>query len=153
MNHFPLELVYQYSLRHRLSIRATVRLIGKCFYQYNENIRSVVIPASVKIIKGFAFCGCINLRFIKFNRNSRLRKIGWLSFTSTIIESIEIPSSVKYIGMYAFAFNKKLRSVTFHDKAKIRKIGIEAFSNCPLLDDMAKENLMKIKSSRCCNFL
>ena len=69
-----------------------------------ENLRSVIIPDSVKVIGDSAFKGCQNL------------------------QSVTIPDSVEAIGTYAFARCKNLHNVTIPDSVK--EIGDDAFFNC-----------------------
>ena len=37
-------------------------------YQYNSSLVNVVIPGSVKVINGYAFGGCQNLRTVTIDR-------------------------------------------------------------------------------------
>lgn len=123
MNHFPLELAYQLSFAHKFSIRETIRFVGRSAFLDNKTVRTVVFPSSVEYIGKSGFNGCCSLRFIKFRRNSRLKKIGEFSFRSTTLESVDIPSSVEEIGEYAFESCSELRTVTFSDDSNLKTIG------------------------------
>ena len=74
-------------------------------FEYNDTIRSVVLPNTILSIDDRAFFSCDSLI------------------------SIEIPNSVVSIGRSAFAFCSGLTSVIIPDS--VTSIGESAFSNCP----------------------
>ena len=77
------------------------------------NLRSVTIPAGVKVIEERAFQGCKNLSEVVFAEGSRLSDIGWSAFDScTSLTSIAIPDSVTSIGDRAFMDCTSLTSIT-----------------------------------------
>lgn len=71
-------------------------------FDYNEQIRSVVIPSTVKEIESHSFYGCSGLE--KVILPSKLVKIGDFAFYGcTGLKSFVLPSSVKNLGDYVFS--------------------------------------------------
>lgn len=131
MNHHPLELMFYRLHQSRLSIRETVRKIGKGVFFNNQSITYVVFAASVEIIDDYAFGSCENLTSIRFKRNSRLITIGAYAFSETSIKSVDIPASVEEIGEGAFktiSVSDPNRGKTlFPPDSKLKRIGRTAF--------------------------
>ena len=72
----------------------------------NSMIKQVVIGGNVEIIQSKAFENCIYLDFIKFNTNSKLRKIEDFAFRNCIsLESISFPKSLQNIVFYTVLDN------------------------------------------------
>ncbi len=102
---------------------------------YGCPIEHITIPASVEVIKPFAFgCGVSfaddenggvtiqyrgtanGIKALTFEDGSRLKTISAFAFAGSQIQSIVIPKSVTFVGAYAFAgSNGSLNSVTFED--------------------------------------
>ncbi len=98
-------------------------------------IESVEIPASVEIIKQFAFGSGVSFAYddsnnitvnfgsassgvkaVSFESGSKLKTISAFAFAGSRISSIVIPESVTFIGAYAFAnTSASLKSVIFED--------------------------------------
>ena len=134
---------------------------GSLRYVFNKNISRVVIPDHVTIIKkgmfyactrleiieipntvveieDHAFHRCSRLRKIRFQKKSRLNKIGDYAFAGCVsLEAIDLPSSVSQIGTYAFAECYSLRKLMFDHSslypASIEKIAPYAFAACESL--------------------
>lgn len=64
------------------------------------NVSEIILPNSIKTIGMFAFCGCSNLRSVKFS--SELQEIERYAFSGTSITSIHIPDKVIYVRNRAF---------------------------------------------------
>lgn len=132
MNNFPLELVFPIKYRKRYIIRETTRFISSKAFEYNNNINFVVFPSSVECIGDFSFNWCKNLRFIKFKRNSKLKRIGKSSFSSTAIKSADIPANVEVIEDSSFAGCEDLKSITFSKDSRLKRIGAASFHSTRL---------------------
>lgn len=145
MNHFPLELAYQHSPQHQFFIRETIRFIGCWSFFSNMNIRKVVFPSSIESIGDYSFSRCVNLRSVRFKKNSRLKTIGYQSFESTAIDSVDLPLTVEKIGKWAFCECRNLELVTFHEDSKLEIIGDGAFYNCKSLWSVRYLNKSKIR--------
>lgn len=107
--------------------------IGKFAFAVCKDLKSVVIPKSVKRIEQGAFSECENLSSAVISDG--VISVGPAAFHACgSLESITIPNSVTDIGIQAFMNCKKLASVTFSDN--IKYIGEGAFSSCENLVDV-----------------
>jgi hypothetical protein len=74
-----------------------------------ESLQSITIPDSVTIIRGEAFCDCINLESVIFTDQSCLQEIGDCAFSRChSLQATTIPKSVTTIGKFAFQSCSKL---------------------------------------------
>jgi len=106
-------------------------IIAPFAFKNNQNLKSITMPNSIKVIGNGAFYGCKDLEQITFSENitslpnatdfcpygvfeecrqlreitlpSSLRYIGSYAFHETRIEEIIIPEGVEHIGEFAFA--------------------------------------------------
>lgn len=127
INNHPLEIVIDQTTRSRIFIRETVCKIANYSFYANEKIISVVFPSSVLIIGQFSFAKCSNLRYVKFQRNSKLRRIMKHAFCGTAIENLILPSNLKIIDCYAFSNCKNLKVVSLPVLKKLNVIDSCAF--------------------------
>lgn len=80
---------------------------------FDENLESVVIPASVTKIASQAFRNCTELKSVTFTEGGKLTTIGSESFyAANKLESLEIPEGVTSIGNYAFTAMSELKSIS-----------------------------------------
>ena len=117
------------------------------------DIKSVVIPSSVKSIgmdafsgcallsdlflseglisiEDNAFCGCHSLTYLLFPEG--LETIGFESFTlCSKLKSVSIPSSVTNIDVYAFFYCSSLTDVYCYGE-NVPETGIDVFKDCPI---------------------
>ena len=96
-------------------------------------IREIMIPASVKEIRGHVFNGCEQLENVEFAEDSELETIYWNVFDSTSLKKITIPASVTTIEFDAFGRCEQLKSVTFAPGSRLKKVDTNAFVDCPNL--------------------
>ncbi|MDD6620271.1 MAG: leucine-rich repeat domain-containing protein [Eubacteriales bacterium] len=82
-------------------------------------IKSVVIPASVKLIGICVFGNCTKLESVVFNEG--LEKIDVDAFFNTGIESINLPSTVSSVNVYAFNRSSKLSAITVAEESAYYK--------------------------------
>ncbi len=80
----------------------TVSIADYAFY-YNENIESIVIPASVIQIGKCTFYHCGALTQVTFEENCLLKVINNSAFNYSGLKEIDIPKSVERIGNLAFS--------------------------------------------------
>ncbi len=100
------------------------------WYDYKDNITSVVIENGVTSIGNSAFDGCAALTLVTISDS--VTSIGQSAFEScTGLTSIEIPDRVTSIGQSAFDGCAALTSVTISDS--VISIGNWAFSDCTSL--------------------
>ena len=81
----------------------------------NENIKSVVIPSSVKVIGSGAFTMCLSLE--KVTLPEGLLYIDSLAFSQTGLTSITLPKSLEYLGSMAFVNCDNLAEINIPDDA------------------------------------
>ena len=148
-----------------------IKYIPNDFFEYNKQIKKIIIPNSVTSIGYSAFYECINLESVTipnsvesigndaFNNCSNLtsitihnsvKNIGNNAFRNCInLESVIIPDSVTRIGDYAFFDCKDLKSVTISNR--VETIGISAFYNCSSLEYVTIPN--SIGGNKICPFI
>lgn len=103
----------------------------------NNQITSVVIPASVTEIGFGAFQNCTNLTSVTFAPNSQLTTIYAYAFAGcTNLTSIDLPDSVTTIHEYAFA-NTGLTSCNLKN---VTTLGYGVFSGCHSLTSFSKNS-------------
>lgn len=90
-----------------------------------SNLKSVVIPSTVKSIGDKAFMGC-SIENLVFEEGSQLNSIGNRAFNGAVFASLSLPEGLQSIGAYAFANNPALVSLTLPES--LRTIGDGAFS-------------------------
>lgn len=84
----------------------TIRVIKVNAFANCINLNNVVLPNSLVELEDNAFSGCTNLTNIKLNEG--LEKIGECAFLMCDINSINLPSTLKSIGSGAFSQNYRL---------------------------------------------
>lgn len=84
----------------RMIFNEPITNIPESFFLGCENLKSVVIPSSCRVIHNFAFFTCKNLEKVKLNTG--LRVIGDNAFSRTAIKRIEIPSTCLFVCHHAF---------------------------------------------------
>lgn len=95
-----------------VTINNGLTVIPEQAFQYDDKIKTITIPESVKSIGERAFHDCTSLTTV--NLNEGLLTIGSHAFNYCLsITSITIPISVKEIGYEAFLQNYALKSFTF----------------------------------------
>ncbi len=107
-----------------------------------NNIKTVKLPDSVKMIGNGAFSYCDNLTSI--NLPNELTSIGDSAFYyCSALGSVTIPDSVTYIGNNAFSYCSGIK--TFTSSKGLEKIGDWAFSYCNKLTSVKlSEGLTKL---------
>ena len=126
--------------------------IGDSAFRENKNIRSVIIPNYVITIDSYAFENCSYLSKVTFS--SKLKNIGYWSFSNTALQSITIPNGVTDLDGSAFIFCKKLSSVNIPNSVKT--IGKQCFRECTSLVNITIPNSVTSLGAWCfkdCNNL
>ena len=85
---------------------------GTAIFQGCENLKTIVIPESVKIIDKGAFYGCSSLESI--NIPTGITRIEESSLRATGLKSVEFHAGVTYFGTYAFRDCKQLTEVVIN---------------------------------------
>lgn len=150
-------------------VKIPEKLAGKSVSQigegafYSSNIKTLVIPNSVKTVDQYAFnnalylssvnfiggttsigryafYGCKNLKSVKLN--SGLETIDtYVFYGCSSLKKIEIPDSVKMIGGYCFSFCEALESVKLSEN--ITTIEDDTFSWCTSLKSIVIPSKVK----------
>ncbi len=128
-----------------LVIPDTVKEIRGYAFANKENIRSVVIPNTVTEIGNNAFEGCINLEEITIAYG--LTKIKYRAFSGCVsLSKIEIPESVTFMEHETFKGCSKLAEVNI--PGKITKLEWNLFGDCIALSKIEiPDNITSIGSS------
>ncbi|MCR5652340.1 MAG: leucine-rich repeat domain-containing protein [Ruminococcus sp.] len=109
--------------------------IGESSFQSCENLKTIIIPDSVKTIDNYAFAYCVSLgdSVEGVNIGSGVETIGKGAFSCTGIRSLTIPDSVKTIDLIAFSICNNLYDVTIGDDTSLTTIDSKAFQGCEYL--------------------
>ena len=108
-----------------------VTAIGKKAFEFDEEIKSIIIPESVTEIGKDAFCNS-SLEEIKLP--STIRKIDEGAFACTYISEITIPEGVREISVSLFEECENLKSVSLPEG--ITRINKNAFWGCSALNEI-----------------
>ena len=125
---------YGYRELGNVSLSSNLKIIGGYAFSYCINIKSIFIPSSVEQINQFAFFNCASLESFTFSENSSLINIEEQVFSNcTKLKSISMPHSLKKIGVGAFFGCINLESVIFSNEQKNLRLSLidkQAFENC-----------------------
>lgn len=88
----------------RMIFNEPITNIPVSFLMGCNNLKSVIIPSTCRVIHNYAFFGCENLEKVKFNTG--LQIIGEYAYGKTGIKRIEIPSTCLFINKNAFDESK-----------------------------------------------
>lgn len=81
----------------------------------NENIKSVVIPSSAKVISSDAFSSCASLEKVTLPEGLLFIDDG--AFFATGLTSVTLPKSLEYFGSCAFVYCDNLAEINIPDDA------------------------------------
>lgn len=98
------------------------------------NIKSIVIPKSVKYFRDGCFWRASQMTSITFEEGSQLELIEGNAFAYCVFTSIIIPSKCKEIKQNAFNSQTKLKNISL--PASIEKLYPETFANCQEITTM-----------------
>ena len=108
------------------------------FYKCS-NLKSLILPNSVKYIRDHALFGCNKLKHLVLPKH--LLTVGEATFFNTGIEKIELPASVTKLGEKAFKFCFELKEIII--KSKIKELKYETFSGCRKLKNVVLPNTLE----------
>ena len=107
-----------------------VTKIGNQAFLNRRNLRSIVIPDTVREIGNEAFCGCQVLKTVEIPEG--VLSIGNAAFMEcSFLNDIVLPESVNYIGDLVFSSCKNLHSVTL--PSRVEHFGSAVFEWCQSL--------------------
>ena len=85
-------------------------------FMRNENIVSVEMSDSVKVVGAKAFEHCSNLKTVKLSKN--LKEVEIMAFMGTNIEELVFPEGFEKIGWNSFSLIPNLKTITFPKSLK-----------------------------------
>lgn len=97
-------------------------------YRNCTSLTSVLIPGSVKRIRGFAFDGCKNLESVTLCEGLTIIDVQAFARIDKL-KNVTIPDSVTNIEQSAFADSKSIEVINISTNSKLKKVGICAFAN------------------------
>lgn len=107
------------------------------WFDYHDEITSVVITNGVTSIGDFAFCSCSELTDVTIPNS--VTRIGNVAFYGCVgLESITIPDSVTYLGGAAFGFCESLTTATIGNG--VSEINASLFTGCDALTSVTIGN-------------
>ena len=113
-------------------------------YMDHTEIKSVVIPSSVKSINYQAFHGCTNLTSVTIPKTVNF--IGPIAFRGcSLLTSFDIPDSLKII--YEYTFKDCIRLVDASIPKSVTEIKSYAFHNCKLSSVTIPDSVTRIETS------
>ena len=109
------------------------------FITTQRNLRSIIIPKSLKHIATGAFCGCTSLQSIELNEGLEIIEEG--AFFDSGIRHLTIPSTIKEIPEYTFKQCEQLENIVLPEG--LEKLGMMAFYDCKSLKTIKIPNGLK----------
>lgn len=110
-----------------------------------SNIKNIIIPKKVKILKECSFYSCKKLEKIEFEKDSEIDEILEGSFCESSIKSISIPRHLKAISEGTFAYCSFLEKIIFEPESELRKIKESAFESTQIRSIYIPCHVIKIE--------
>lgn len=127
----------------------SVTIIKTHAFEDCRSLENIIIPNSVKIIEAGAFGSCTSLKNIKLPENLSLIDEGVFNYCISL-ENITIPNSVTTIGEGAFCGCSSLKSITIPNS--VTEVGKYAFSDCSSLENITISNSVTTIEERAFSF-
>jgi hypothetical protein len=105
---------------------------GESLIRYFGDEEHVVIESSVIVIYEGCFSGCVFVKSVAFDCDSKLSRIEKSAFLESALISIHLPSSVEVLCEACFCSCESLTSITFDPGARLREISRFAFDSIAL---------------------
>lgn len=120
-----------------------VTSLGTLAFMYCTNLNRLTLPATLRVIGSWSIAACQAMDSVVVPNTVQVIDTG--AFSASFITSIRIPDSVTVIRYQAFRNCYRLRSVTLH--SGITSIEARAFSNCQSLADLIIPSTVTIESA------
>ena len=111
----------------KLIVHEDVEEIGRSAFA-GSNLQEVQLADSIKILDGYAFSNCRELKTINIPKNLTVLGFGAFGGCEELSIDVVIPEGITEIWPDVFRNCKKIKSVKFHNK--ITYIGSNAFQEC-----------------------
>lgn len=120
-----------------------VTSLGSKAFMYCTDLNRLTLPATLRVIGSWSIAACQAMDSVVVPNTVQVIDTG--AFSASFITSIRIPDSVTVIRYQAFRNCYRLRSVTLH--SGITSIEAGAFSNCPSLADLIIPSTVTIENT------
>ena len=107
-----------------------VEVLSDNAFYFNEDLKKISLPSTLKSIGSGAFWDCCSIREITIPEGISEIKDDTFNHCEKL-EKITLPSSLKSIGLFAFNYCEKLKTITL--PSTLKSVGSNAFLYCPLL--------------------
>ena len=98
-------------------------------FPFASEIVEFVVPDSVKLLGGSAFCGSINLKKVVLSSSiTNFAETRNVFFGCPVLENVIIPDGIDGIGESMFSYSKALKTIYIGDD--VASIHDDAFDNC-----------------------
>lgn len=95
-----------------ITFESELEFIDKKAFLENSNLRSINLPATLKMIGDSAFMGCTSLKEIRFASEPQLTTLGTVAFGYTALDSINLPESITQFEDRILMGCKNLKKIT-----------------------------------------
>lgn len=130
------QAVADHGFRHNKEIKSViipegVEVVKRSMFYKCTQLEKVSFPNSLKIIEDFAFYGCEKLNNIELGNCKFLETIGTSAFEGcTSFTELVIPASVIGIEEASFLGCKGIETVEFQDDSQLEFLGSHVFKDC-----------------------
>lgn len=121
-----------------------VEVIKRSMFYKCTQLEAVSFPSTLKIVEDFAFYGCEKLTTIALEPCRFLETIGTSAFEGcTAVTELVIPDSVIGIEEASFLGCKGLETIKFQDDSQLEILGSHAFKDCSRLTEIILPDQLK----------
>ena len=127
----------------KINLPAGIVGLADYSFSFNNKIREVTCPASLRVIGDGAFQSCSNLEAVHLNQG--IKNLGQFAFSGCNIGALRIPSSLEYIG-YSFLYTQNGSNAPLYAPDPLASLGFPSTllvfeGNAPVLNDKAFLNI------------
>ncbi len=121
-----------------------VEIIKRSMFYKCSKLETVTFPSTLKVIEDFVFYGCDALKNINLDHCTVLEVIGTSAFEGCCsLTQLVIPDAVIEIEEAAFLGCQSLNSITFLENSQLETLGSHAFKDCAKINQMILPDLIK----------
>ena len=126
----------------KLVLPGTVTTIGSAAFHQCASLTSAFVPAGVETVGGYLFSLSENLKTVKFEKGSKIRKFKTdMFYGDKALENVTLPDALEQLGSYAFTNCTSLKSLTLPDT--LTTILNHAFEGCTGLTELVIPETVK----------
>ena len=129
-----------------LELPKGLTVVKQCAFVNCQDIKTLVIPESLEVIKPFAF-SLSSVEGIVFDGVSNLKIIENYAFaTCQLLRDIKFPKSVEKIDLQAFGYCDSIINVSFENNNNLVELGQKVFYECSNLKTVFIGHNSKLKT-------